>query len=81
MRGKQHCKAAGKKCEKCGKIGHFGKVCRSNPATADDKTVKADEVKETNQQANAAWGYQDGNWACRVDIRPGTVAGQNLNPQ
>ena len=62
LRGKQYCKAAGKKCEKCGKIGHFGKVCRSKPATADDKTVKADEVKESNQQANAAWGYQDGNW-------------------
>ena len=29
IRGKANCKAPGNKCQKCGKIGHFDKVCRS----------------------------------------------------
>jgi hypothetical protein len=44
VRGKQHCVAAGKKCENCGKIGHFSKVCRSKPTIPDGKQgSKADK--------------------------------------
>ena len=37
------------------------------------------KVSETNEGANAAWGYADGNWACRVDITSATH-GQSFNP-
>ena len=30
-RGKDNCKAPGHKCSRCEKVGHFEKVCRSNP--------------------------------------------------
>ena len=30
VRGKQHCKSAGKKCANCGKIGHFSKCVDPN---------------------------------------------------
>ena len=75
VRGKQHCKAAGEVCKNCGKVGHFSKVCNSKPANPNhnqDRRVKKNEandvkqgeVKQSKQEANAAW---DGNWACRVD--------------
>ena len=80
VRGKQHCKAADQKCEKCGKVGHFGKCCRSKGA-AGDKALKEHkvEVKETHQEANSTWGYQDGNWACRADFSSGSSNGQDFN--
>ena len=31
-RGKDNCKASGHKCQKCQKLGHLEKVCRSKPA-------------------------------------------------
>ena len=82
-RGKQFCKAAGQKCEKCGKVGHFSKVCMSSSNREHRSTPQAEakEVKQNkqegpvrqaqpgavHQQVEAAWGYQDGNWACQVD--------------
>jgi hypothetical protein len=84
-RGKQFCRAAGLKCEKCSKIGHFGKVCRSgnspgvdssHVSQGDSKERKADkQAPKVKQQVDAAWGYQDGNWACRVDCE-----GENMQP-
>ena len=68
QRGKQFCKAAGKKCEKCGKVGHFTKVCFSKPNKAKNDDGAPNTVeKEVKSEANMAWGYQDGNWACRTD--------------
>ena len=40
-RGKKFCKAAGTKCDKCGKVGHFAKVCRSGQS--QESTVKVSE--------------------------------------
>ena len=81
VRGKQHCNAAGKKCEKCGKIGHFAKVCRSTPVRQDVKqgsVVDKEAAKAVKEQANATVDYSDGNWACRVDISPEHSAEHSL---
>ena len=76
VKGKQHCKAAGKKCEQCGKYDHLAKVCRSKPSTSAEH-VKKEGVKETKQKAKAAWAYPEGNWACNVDTTPKTDAYTN----
>ena len=70
VRGKQHCKAAGKKCEKCQKVGHFSKVCFSKIAkNGNSGEASPNNVKDVKSEANAAWDYADGNWACRADIQ------------
>jgi hypothetical protein len=33
------CPAYGKKCNKCKKVGHFGKVCRANPSNRSNKNI------------------------------------------
>ena len=70
-KGRMNCKADGKKCEKCGKMNHLAKACKSrpsNPAEKQSTVAEKQEVKETQQGVSAAWNYPDGNWACRVDI-------------
>ena len=38
------CKAKGEKCKKCGKIGHFAKVCRS-------KCINNNQYRSNNKSA------------------------------
>lgn len=73
-RGRKFCKAAGKTCEKCGKLNHLANVCRSKVNNADsssDGAKSATEIQsgkcQPTEQVEAAWGYQDSNWACSVD--------------
>ena len=40
IRGKINCKAPSHKCEKCGKMGHFEKVCRSSKPKPEQATAQ-----------------------------------------
>ena len=73
-RGRKFCKGAGKTCEKCGKLNHLANVCRSKVNNADsssDGAKSATEIQsgkcQPTEQVEAAWGYQDSNWAGSVD--------------
>ena len=55
--GKKFCKAPNHQCEKCGRKGHFGKVCRTGKKFIDPN--KSTEAKA----ANLAEGS---NWICGV---------------
>ena len=81
-KGKQFCKAAGTTCDKCSKVGHFAKVCRSgtpqnSSTTHGDGKVSGKQKSGTHvnhnqpgpaqHQVEAAWSYQDSNWACEVN--------------
>ena len=80
-KGRQFCKAAGKKCDKCGKPNHLAAVCRSRTTqdpsteTRKDRTMTQDKQDSSreSQHVDAAW---DGNWACAVNnmetTRPST---------
>ena len=41
-RGKSNCKAPGHKCSKCQKMGHFEKVCRSNPEKNSQQQITSE---------------------------------------
>ena len=68
-KGRQFCKAAGKKCDKCGKMNHLAAVCRSRvgqDTSTDyrkDKTGTQARQDSSSEHVDAAW---DGNWACSV---------------
>ena len=42
-RGKANCKAVGQKCKKCGKNGHFEKVCRSTKSDESQQLQQLDD--------------------------------------
>ena len=92
-RGKQFCKAADKKCDKCGKMNHLAAVCRSESSQENsnpkDKDKKAAWVKSASnaEHVDAAWGqgYPDSNWACEVscgdDVKPPSWGSFNSHSQ
>ena len=92
-RGKQFCKAADKKCDKCGKMNHLAAVCRSESSQENsnpkDRDKKAAWVKSASnaEHVDAAWGqgYPDSNWACEVscgdDVKPPSWGSFNSHSQ
>ena len=39
QRGKQHCPAFGRKCNKCGRLNHFANVCTSKAVSGETKQI------------------------------------------
>ena len=58
--GKNNCKAAGNKCEKCDKMGHFAKVCRSKAKAQKKKSADSKAGEKSGDAIDAA------NWVCAV---------------
>ena len=59
------CKAKGEKCKKCGKIGHFAKVCRS-------KDVNNSQYRSNNKSARFS-GMRKGHMVTEDSEIQGTV--------
>ena len=58
--GRRHCKAANHLCEKCGKTGHFTKVCKSKKPFEKPTEVKPKAEIEDKAKVEAASEF---NWA------------------
>ena len=58
-RGKINCKAPGHTCKKCGKIGHFEKVCRSKPASQESNQTGQESVSPNNPVENSIFINKD----------------------
>ena len=69
--GRKHCKAAGQTCEKCGKEGHYAKVCKSGRRPTEEKNPSEDNPKVGIVAAEANWA-SGSSWACNVNTSPTT---------
>ena len=78
----------GTRCDKCDKVGHFAKVCRSGQGQLGGKepTVKKEleprQVSSTRAQAvEATWAYPEGNWACQVSAETDSTEFKSISPE